>query len=68
MSISDEVHMIYGGQEKRTDKRVTISTWQSLKELENKEVFKTFDAVIVDEVHGAASEDSNIKVLADINY
>lgn len=44
------VHRIYQGQEKQTDKRVVISTWQSLYKMD-KEYFKDFGAVIGDEAH-----------------
>jgi len=48
--ISDHIHLIYGGQEKITDKRVIISTWQSLYD-QNEEYFSQFDAIIGDESH-----------------
>lgn len=48
--IDDHVHKIYGGQEKLTDKRIVISTWQSIYK-GDKEWFEPFNAVIVDEVH-----------------
>jgi superfamily II DNA or RNA helicase len=48
--ISDHIHLVYGGQEKQTDKRVIISTWQSLY-TQNEEYFKQFDAIIGDESH-----------------
>ena len=44
------VHRIYSGQDKQTDKPVTISTWQSIYKLP-KEYFKQFDVVIGDEAH-----------------
>ena len=44
------VHRIYQGQEKQTEKRVVISTWQSLYKM-NKVFFKDFGAVIGDEAH-----------------
>jgi superfamily II DNA or RNA helicase len=43
-------HPIYGGQEKITDKKVVISTWQSIYKLP-KSWFEQFDVVIGDEVH-----------------
>ena len=49
--ISDrKVHRIFAGQDKNTDKRVTISTWQSIYKLP-KEYFRQFDVVIGDEAH-----------------
>lgn len=44
------VHRIFGGQDKQTDKPVTISTWQSIYKLP-KEYFEQFDLVIGDEAH-----------------
>jgi superfamily II DNA or RNA helicase len=45
-----EVHRIYQGKEKETDKPLTISTWQSLYKMP-KEYFHQFDYVIGDEAH-----------------
>jgi superfamily II DNA or RNA helicase len=44
------VHRIYQGKEKDTDKPLTISTWQSLYKLP-KEYFHQFDYIIGDEAH-----------------
>ena len=44
------VHKIYAGQDKVTNKPVTISTWQSLHKMP-KEFFDQFDVVIGDEAH-----------------
>ena len=44
------VHRIYQGHDKHTDKKVVISTWQSLYKL-NKDFFKDFGAVVGDEAH-----------------
>lgn len=43
-------HKIYGGQEKITNKAVTISTWQSIYQMP-KSYFKDYDFVIGDEAH-----------------
>lgn len=49
--VSDKyVHRIYSGQDKQTDKPITISTWQSIYKLP-KEYFQQFDVVIGDEAH-----------------
>jgi superfamily II DNA or RNA helicase len=49
--ISDQlVHRIYAGQDKQTDKPITISTWQSIYKLP-KEYFQQFDLIIGDEAH-----------------
>jgi superfamily II DNA or RNA helicase len=45
-----EVHRIYQGKEKDTEKPLTISTWQSLYKLP-KEYFHQFDYIIGDEAH-----------------
>ena len=47
---NDFVHRIYSGQDKQTDKPITISTWQSIYKLP-KEYFQQFDVVIGDEAH-----------------
>lgn len=48
--ISNHIHMIYGGQEKKTDCRVVISTWQSLYD-QTEDFFSDYDAIIGDESH-----------------
>lgn len=49
--VSDQfVHRIYAGQDKQTDKPITISTWQSLYRMP-KSYFEQFDVVIGDEAH-----------------
>jgi superfamily II DNA or RNA helicase len=44
------VHRIFAGQDKHTDKPITISTWQSIYKMP-KEYFEQFDVVIGDEAH-----------------
>ena len=44
------IHKIYGGQEKDTDKPITITTWQSITK-QPKEWFSQFNVVIGDEAH-----------------
>ena len=48
--IDTNIHQIWSGKEKTSDKSLTISTWQSLYKMP-KEFFDQFDFVIVDEVH-----------------
>jgi hypothetical protein len=49
--VSDKfVHRIFAGQDKQTDKPITISTWQSIYKMP-KEYFQQFDVVIGDEAH-----------------
>lgn len=49
-SISKHIHMVYGGQDKNTNCRVVISTWQSLYD-QTEDYFSQFDAIIGDESH-----------------
>jgi len=44
------VHRIFAGEDKHTDKPITISTWQSLYKMPP-EYFRQFDVVIGDEAH-----------------
>jgi superfamily II DNA or RNA helicase len=44
------IHRIFGGQDKETDKPITISTWQSLHKLPKK-YFEPFETVVGDEAH-----------------
>jgi superfamily II DNA or RNA helicase len=63
------VHRIYAGQDKQTDKPITISTWQSIYKLP-KEYFQQFDVVIGDEAHlfKAKSLTSILTKLSDCQY
>jgi superfamily II DNA or RNA helicase len=45
-----DIHCIWGGQAKESNKKVVISTWQSLFKLP-KSYFEQYDVVIGDEVH-----------------
>lgn len=48
--VEENVHRIYQGKEKQSDKNIVISTWQSLYNLPA-EYFEQFDFVIGDEAH-----------------
>lgn len=48
-------HMIYDGAVKFTNKNVVISTWQGIQD-EDKDFFKQFTHLMVDEVHGASAK------------
>ena len=48
--VENEVHRIYSGKDKITDKRIIISTWQSIYRLKF-DWFEQFGAVFGDEVH-----------------
>lgn len=52
--VESNVHMIMGGYEKNANKKIFISTWQSLMRLPT-EWFSKFDCVIIDECQGAKS-------------
>ncbi len=54
-SVEDNVHQIYSGKEKNTNKRLTITTWQSIYKMP-KEWFDNFGMVMVDECHSAAAK------------
>jgi len=49
-NVDKECHTIFSGQTKETDKRVVISTWQSLYKLPEK-YFKDYSVVFGDECH-----------------
>lgn len=49
-NIDDSIHRIYQGKEKHSDKKLIISTWQSLYQLP-KEYFEQFEYIIGDESH-----------------
>lgn len=53
--VEDNVSKIFAGQDKYDLKRITVSTWQSLKDMPA-EYFKRFEAYICDEAHGADSK------------
>jgi len=48
--VEDTVHRVYQGKDKATDKKLTISTWQSLYKMPP-EFFHQYDYVIGDEAH-----------------
>lgn len=51
----EDIHTIYSGQDKNTDKRVIISTWQSVYKL-RPDWFYKFGAIFGDEAHGFKSK------------
>lgn len=62
-------HKIYGGNERESNKQVTISTWQSIYKLD-KSFFKDFNVVIGDEAHQFKSKSliSIMTKLLDAKY
>jgi len=67
--VDNNVHTIMGGRDKETDKRVVISTWQSIFR-QPKEYFDQFGAVFGDECHlfKAKSLTSIMSNLRDCDY
>lgn len=55
MDVSKDIHRIYSGQDKDTQKRIIVSTWQSIYKLPPI-WFKQFGMVIGDECHGFKSK------------
>lgn len=53
--VDDNVHMIMGGKDKLSKKKVYISTWQSLHTIKNADYFERFGAIIADECHTCAA-------------
>ena len=53
--VERNVHKIYSGRDKDTDKRVVVSTWQSVYRLQ-KQWFHQFGCVFGDECHGFKSK------------
>jgi len=49
------LHKIFSGQEKDTDKPIVITTWQSVFKL-SENYFKPYDVVLCDEVHSAQAK------------
>lgn len=69
-NVDNHVHMVYSGQEKEDqNKYVTVSTWQSIHQLE-KDYFDQYDVVICDEVHKAKADRMKaiMEYLTDCKY
>jgi superfamily II DNA or RNA helicase len=65
-SVDDYAHKIYTGQKKTSDKPLYISTWQSINAIHKNDITEymdQFDAILVDEVHGA--EASCLKTIVE---
>lgn len=50
-NVDKNVHMIMGGMDKQSNKKIWISTWQSIYNIKDPEYFEQFECVIGDEVH-----------------
>lgn len=48
----NNIHKIFSGQEKHSEKLCHISTWQSLMNVKQNSFFEEYDFLIVDEAHG----------------
>ena len=68
-SDENDIHRIMSGQEKNTDCRIVVSTWQSLYKM-RKDYFSQYDVVIGDECHlfKAKSLTSIMTKLIDCKY
>lgn len=68
-SVSDTVHKIYDGASRDTEKRIVISTWQSVH-TQPKEYFSQFTGVLCDEVHTLQAKcvKSIFEKLTDCSY
>ena len=66
---ADECHKIFAGQEKESDSRIVVTTWQSVYK-EHPNWFNQFDVVIGDEAHlfKAKSMISIMQKLANCKY
>jgi len=53
--IEPHIHHIYQGQEKTSNKKIFLSTWQSVYKLTRK-FFEQFDTIICDEAHTMSGE------------
>lgn len=53
-SADENIHRITGGEDKRTNKNIVVSTWQSIYKLPAN-YFNGFDCIICDEAHKLAS-------------
>jgi superfamily II DNA or RNA helicase len=60
----ENLHMIYSGKEKDTDKNLIISTWQSLQNMPVK-YFHQFDNLIIDEAHGINQKSKEVKKIVE---
>jgi superfamily II DNA or RNA helicase len=67
--VSDNVHKIFGGQEKDSKQRVYISTYHSLAKQPD-EYFEQFSCVMIDEVHRAKAKSfvEILKKCTNANY
>ena len=50
LDVEDEVHRIYSGKDKKTDRKIVVTTWQSVHRL-GKDWFDAFGCVFGDECH-----------------
>jgi superfamily II DNA or RNA helicase len=65
-NVEENVHRIYQGREKYTDKSLTISTWQSLYQMP-REYFEQFDFILGDEAHNFKAQSLTTIMTSCIN-
>lgn len=65
-NVDDKVHRIYKGKDKNSNKKLIISTWQSIYQMPP-EWFKQFDYVIGDEAHGFKSQSLSTIMINCVN-
>lgn len=53
----NNIHLVFAGKDKDADKKIILSTWQSLYTIKDKNYFKQFDLVINDECHLASGKE-----------
>lgn len=59
--VGDNVHKIFSGQDKESDKAIYLSTWQTLQNIKDPSYFEKFEFVLNDECHlASAAQISNI--------
>jgi superfamily II DNA or RNA helicase len=52
----DMIRKIYSGKDKNIDSPITISTYQSLQNIEDNSFYREFGMIMVDEAHGATAK------------
>jgi superfamily II DNA or RNA helicase len=65
-NVEENVHRIYQGREKYTDKTLTISTWQSLYQMP-REYFEQFQFILGDEAHNFKAQSLTTILTSCIN-
>jgi len=62
MGFEGDIHKIFQGADRTTDKRIVVSTWQSLYK-EDKKIFERYGCVVLDEAHSVKnSKESKVVI------